>query len=129
MWASLAREWYAYYRIKEKFKEKNIPAQVTRNDSLDTFKGIDVYIENKKSPDKSIKLDILQETQRAKQFRAIKDDHRVKDREVPGIKIKILLGSGNKNTLNVPDFDGNDWYLIADSEIENIIQKFNEINS
>jgi hypothetical protein len=49
---------------------------------------------------------------------------RVKDKDIPGEKITILLGAGNNNTLSVPDIDNNSWYLIADSEINKLVIKF-----
>jgi hypothetical protein len=129
MWASLIREWYAYYRIKEILEKENLNATVKRNDNLDTFKGVDVYIENNKDKNKSIKIDILQETRRAKIFRDIKDERRVKDADVPGIKERVFLGSNNKNTLKIGDINGDEWYLIEDSEISRILNKFKMLNS
>ena len=117
MWASLIREWHSYYlllNIGEKFKfDKTF---IIRDDELDTKKGIDILLKNKKKEEKSIKLDILQSTGRANYFRKIKDSIRVKDKDIPGKKYKIFLGS-NKETTKVI----NGWYLLDDAYAERII--------
>jgi hypothetical protein len=129
MWASLIREWYAYYRIKEIFEDTNLNANVIRNDELDTFKGVDVYIMNINDLQKSIKIDILQETKRAKTFRSIKDNYRKKDQDVPGINERIYLGSDSNSTKKVPDVNGHEWYLISDEEIKKLVTRFEEISA
>ena len=120
MWASLVREWHAYYlllHIGKKFELDR--TDILRNDELDTKKGIDIYLKNKRDKEKSIKLDILQSTKKAAYFRNIKDTIRVKDKDIPGIKAKIQLGKNKKTTKELKG-----WYLLDNDYAERIITYF-----
>lgn len=122
MWASLIREWHAYYLILEKSKYFSIdPKLIIRNDDLDTLKGVDIYLLNPKNSKDSIKLDILQSTKRSFLFRQKKDKYRIKDADVPGKKYKIFLGEETipKYTKKI-----NNWYLLSDQAATRIINYF-----
>ncbi len=122
MWASLVREWHAYYlllHIGKKFRLDK--TDILRNDDLDTKKGIDIYLKNKIDKEKSIKLDILQSTKRADHFRNKKDTIRVKDKDIPGIKYKILLGKNKETTKELKG-----WYLLDNDYADRIITYFVE---
>jgi len=128
MWASLVREWYAYFRIKEEIETRNIEAKVERNDRLDTEEGIDVYIKSEKNASNSLKIDILQETKRAQEFRSVKDRLRIKGEGIPGVRMRIFVGKNSPGTRLVRGLDGQDWFLISDSQIESLITEFTKIN-
>ena len=120
MWASLVREWHAYYlllHIGEKYKLDD--TDIIRNDELDTYKGIDIYLKNKKIEEESIKLDILQSTRRSNYFRNKKDTIRIKDKDIPGKKYKIYLGKNNETTKEIKS-----WYLLDDDYATRIIVYF-----
>jgi len=122
MWASLVREWHAYYlllHIGKKFRLDK--TDILRNDDLDTKKGIDIYLKNKTDKEKSIKLDILQSTKRADHFRNKKDTIRVKDKDIPGIKYKIQLGKNKETTKELKG-----WYLLDNDYADRIITYFVE---
>tara|TARA_Y100000591_G_C21571870_1_gene563850 strand:- start:74 stop:589 length:516 start_codon:yes stop_codon:yes gene_type:complete len=124
MWASLVREWHAYYLLLSIGEKFNLNEEVIiRNDELDTHKGIDIYLKNKENKEKSIKLDILQSTKRANFFRYKKDKIRVKDEDIPGSKYKILLGDGYIETTKII----NNWYLLDNDYALRIIKYFSEV--
>lgn len=125
MWASLVREWHAYFAIKEEFKKRKIQAEIIRNDLFDTFKGIDIYIKNKNNPEKSIKVDILQETKKALDFRKKKDNIRIKGEDIPGKTYRVFLGKGHPNeTKYLKDVNGMEWFLLSDNEVEKIVGEY-----
>ena len=121
MWASLIREWHAYYLILEKGYNYGYNSDVIiRNDTLDLIKGIDIYLLNKKYEDRSIKLDVLQSTKRALEFRDLKDKKTYKDYDIKGKRYQILLGYDMEETTKTV----NKWYLLKESYAERIIQYF-----
>lgn len=121
MWASLIREWHAYYLILEKGYNYGYNSDVIiRNDTLDLIKGIDIYLLNKRYEDRSIKLDVLQSTKRAKEFRDLKDKKAYKDYDIKGKRYQILLGHDMKETTKTV----NKWYLLREDYAERIIQYF-----
>lgn len=122
MWASLVREWHAYYLILEKSNNFSINQKlIIRNDDLDTLKGIDIYLYNPKNEKESIKLDILQSTKRAYFFRKKKNEFRIKDSHIAGVKYQIFLGEETipKYTKKI-----NNWYLLCDSAALRIVNYF-----
>ena len=122
MWASLVREWHAYYLIKETCESIGIDKSlIIRNDDLDTLKGIDIYLKNISRIDNSIKIDILQSTKRASEFRNKKDLYRVKDHDIPGVKYKIALG---ENTIPKYTKTINQWFLLNNNAALRIAQYF-----
>ena len=121
MWASLVREWHAYYMILEEGYKYGLNSDtIIRNDILDLVKGIDVYILNRKYKDESLKLDILQSTKRAKEFRDYKDTKHYKDYDIKGKRYQILLGYDMPETTKVV----NGWYLLKESYAERIIKYY-----
>ena len=121
MWASLTREWHAYYLLLKIGYENNLNGEdIVRNDHLDTFKGIDVYLINRIVESESLKIDILQSTKRAAFFRKKKDSFRLKDQDIPGKKYTVLLGE------DYPDRTKqiNGWYLLNDKYALKIINHF-----
>jgi hypothetical protein len=126
MWASLVREWHAYYILLEIGNSiyDYDSDDIIRNDTLDTMKGIDIYLINLEKPNTSIKLDIFQSTKRSNQFRKIKDTKRVKDLDIPGNKFQIKLGGDNLETTTQVV---NGWYLLKESYAHRIIHYYNNI--
>ena len=121
MWASLIREWHAYYMILEEGYKHGLNSDtIIRNDILDLVKGIDIYILNKKNEDESLKLDVLQSTKRAKEFRDYKDTKHYKDYDIKGKRYQILLGHDMPETTKVV----NGWYLLKESYAERIIKYY-----
>ena len=121
MWASLIREWHAYYMILEKGYEFGLNSDVIiRNDEMDLIKGIDIYLLNEKHKERSIKLDILQSTKRAKEFRDKKDLKLYKDYDIEGQRYQILLGYDMEETTKTV----NKWYLLKESYADRIIKYF-----
>lgn len=122
MWASLVREWHAYYLIQETCASIGIDKRlIIRNDDLDTLKGIDIYLKNTSRKDNSIKIDILQTTKRASEFRNKKDLYRVKDHDIPGVKYKIVLGA---NTIPRYTKTLNQWFLLNNNAALRIAEYF-----
>lgn len=125
MWASLVREWHAYFVIREEFEERKIRANVERTDILDTMNGIDVYIENPDNPDRSLKVDILMESQKALLFREKKDRFRQKGGSIPGEVCRIHLGKENPgSTKFLKDINGHEWFLISDVAVDDLIKNY-----
>jgi ribosomal protein S13 len=121
MWASLIREWHAYYMILEEGYKFGLNSDIIiRNDILDLVKGIDVYILNEKNKDESFKLDILQSTKRAKEFRDYKDTKHYKDYDIKGKRYQILIGYDMPETTKTV----NGWYLLKESYAERIIKYY-----
>ena len=125
MWASLVREWHAYFVIKEKFEERKIRADVERTDVLDTMNGIDVYIKNPDHPEKSLKVDILMESRKALLFREKKDHFRQKGENMPGELRRIYLGKDHPDSTKcLSDINGHKWFLISDVAVDNLINDY-----
>ena len=123
MWASLIREWHAYYMILEEGYKYGLNSDVIiRNDVLDLVKGIDILLLNKADEDKSLKLDIFQSTQRAKEFRELKDAKKYKDYDIKGRRCQIQIGYDMEETTKTV----NRWYLLRESYAERIIKYFNK---
>ena len=124
MWASLIREWHAYYLLLDIGRKYDLDETVIiRNDELDTKKGIDIYLFNERNTSESIKLDILQSTKRASYFRNKKDVLRVKDKEIPGKKYRILLGDSEPETTKVI----NNWFLLNNNYGDKVIKDFIQV--
>jgi len=130
MWASLVREWHAFYSVQEYFVGKGLsPNTVIRNDFFDTSKGIDIYIKNENNPDKSIKVDILMDSLNSIRYRETKDLYRQKGGDVPGRLYRLYLGGKfPENTKKIPDRDGIEWFLLSDKAVENIFISSFETN-
>jgi hypothetical protein len=123
MWASLVREWHAFYLLVYISKPYDFDVtNIVRNDRLDTYSGVDIYLKNPKNINLSIKLDILQSTARANYFRRKKDTFRLKDGDIPGVKYKIYLGDNNKDATKIV----NNWYLMREEYASRIIKYYDK---
>ena len=120
-WASFIREWHAYYILLETGRESYLSSdEIIRTQELDTKQGIDVYLKNVVNRDKSIKLNIFQDTKNSKKFREIKDTRRVKGQNIPGKTYDIPLGKDNPDTTK----SINNWFLLSENYARRITTYF-----